>query len=122
MPTITATDSSRTWDIPLHSWRHKLAAIALILTTAAVLIYRNGSLFMAAWITRNGGTDPAVYERAIRYAPENAEYHFRLGRMYTYSAQYLNTERARQAYETAVRLNPNRVAYWLELSTYYEKE
>lgn len=123
MPTTTTTSPSRdNWEIPLNTWPRKLIAIVLILITSGILIYHTGWLFLAAWITRHGGTDPAIYERAIRYDPGNAEYHFILAYIYNYSTQYLNLDRARDEYEAAVRLNPDRSAHWLELSKYYEQE
>src|SRR5262249_6043145 len=65
--------------------------------------------------------DPAIYERATKYDPNNADYHFILGNIYNYSTEYLNIARAGEQYEAAVRLNPYASAYWLELSKYYEQ-
>src|SRR6185503_12784795 len=79
-------------------------------------------LFLAAWITRGNPTEPAIYERAIKYDPHNADYHFVLAQLYNYSTQNLNIERAGEEYEAAVRLNPYRTNNWLELSKYYEQQ
>jgi hypothetical protein len=95
--------------------------VALALVMCGVLVYRMSWLFLGAWITRNGTPDPAIYERAIGYDPKNADYHFVLAQIYNYSTQYLNLSRAGEEYETAVRLNPDRAAHWLELSKYYEQ-
>ncbi len=111
----------RDWEIQINTWPRKLIAITLVLTTCGILVYRTWWLFLAAWITRNGTPDPAIYERATQYDPQNADYHFVLAQIYNYSTQYLNLERARDEYESAVRLNPNRAAHWLELSKYYEQ-
>ena len=108
------------WEIQINSVSKKLAAIFLILIGAGILVYRTGNLFLAAWITRNGTLDPAIYERAIRYDPKNADYHFILAQIYNYSTPYLNSPRAQQEYEAAARLNPDRANHWLELSKYYE--
>jgi tetratricopeptide (TPR) repeat protein len=110
------------WNIEINSWRRKIVAATLVLTTCGALAYNIGRQSLAAWITRNGALDPAIYERAVRYDPENAEYHFALGQIYSYSTRYLDSGRARDAFETAVRLNPDRSVYWLELSKYYEHE
>ena len=66
--------------------------------------------------------ESSIYERAIRYDPENADYHFVLGQIYNYSTEHLNINRAREEYEAAVRLNPDRSAHWLELSKYHEQQ
>ena len=109
------------WQIPLNSWPRKFVAIVLVLITGGILIYRTWGMFLAAWMTRSKIPDPAIYERAIRYDPGNADYHFILGNIYNYSTQYLNISRAGEQYEAAVRLNPYASAYWLELSKYYEQ-
>jgi tetratricopeptide (TPR) repeat protein len=110
------------WEIQLHTWPRKLIAIGLVLLTCGTLIYRTWWLFLAAWITRANKTEPAIYERAIQYDPNNADYHFVLAQIYNYSTQHLNISRAGEEYETAVRLNPYRSNHWLELSKYYEQQ
>ena len=105
----------------LDTLTRKIIAITLAFAICGVLVYRTSRLFLGAWITRNGTPDPAIYERAIRYDPRNADYHFVLAQIYNYSTQYLNPSRAGEEYETAVRLNPDRAAHWLELSKYYEQ-
>src|SRR5262245_7686857 len=64
------------WEIPLHTWRRRIIAIVLILAASGILIYRTWWLFLAGWITRSKPMDPGVYERAVRYDPNNADYHF----------------------------------------------
>ena len=93
----------------------------MILATGAILVYRTSNFLIAAWITRDGTLDPAVYESAIRYDPKNADYHFVLAQIYHYSTAYLNPRRAREEYETAARLNPDRAGHWMELSKYDEQ-
>jgi hypothetical protein len=110
------------WVIPLPTWPRKTAAILLILAISGVLIYHTWWLFLAAWITRNKVMDPAIYERATQYDPNNADYHFLLAQIYNYSTDNVNVDRAKQEYESAVRLNPYRSAHWLELSKFYEQE
>ncbi len=109
------------WEIQLDTWPRKLVAITLVLVTCGTLIYRTWWLFLAAWITRAGAPDPAIYERATKYDPSNADYHFILAQIYNYSTQYLDLKRAGEEYEAAVRLNPHRAEHWVELSKYYEQ-
>jgi len=110
------------WEIPLTTWPRKIIAIVLILATSGLLIYRTWWLFLAAWITRARPMDPAIYERAIQYDPNNADYRFHLAQIYNYATQHLNLDRAREEYEATVRLNPYRSSHWVELSKFYENE
>src|SRR5438093_1763180 len=110
------------WEIQLNTRPRKIIAITLVLLTCGALIYRTWWLFLAAWITRSNTPDPAIYEKATKYDPKNADYHFVLAQLYNYSTQNLNIPRAGEEYEAAVRLNPNRAAHWLELSKYYEQQ
>src|SRR5215470_15291428 len=109
------------WQIRLDTTPRKIIATVLVLVTCGTLIYRTWWLFLAAWITRNDKADPAIYERAIKYDPKNADYHFALAHIYNYSTEHLNPARAGEELEAAVRLNPYRAAYWIELSKYYEQ-
>lgn len=106
----------------LNTATRKAAALLLLFAVSGVLVYRTWWVFLAAWITRNKEPDPAIYERAIRYDPANADYHFVLAQIYNYSAQYLDTERAGEEYNAAVRLNPNRAGHWEELARFYEQQ
>ena len=108
-------------EIQLNTWPRKLIAITLVLVISGAVIYRTWWLFLAAWITRHDKADPAIYERAIKYDPKNADYHFALAHIYNYSTEHLNPARAGEELEAAVRLNPYRAAYWIELSKYYEQ-
>jgi Flp pilus assembly protein TadD len=111
----------RGWEIQINTWPRKIIAITLVLATCGALIYRISGPLRAAWITRSGRTDPAIYERAIKYDPENASYHFTLAEIYNNSTEHLDLKRAGEEYEAAVRLNPRRWLYWIGLSTYYEQ-
>ena len=113
---------SKGLEIQINTWPRRIVAVALVLVACSTLIYRTWGLFLAAWISRSNTPDPAIYERAVKYDPANADYHFILAQIYNYSTQYLNIPRAGEEYEAAVRLNPNRAAHWLELSKYYEQQ
>ena len=73
----------KNWEIQIHTWPRKIIAITIVLVTCGVLIYKTWWLFLAAWITRSGPPygppanplPPAIYERAIRYDPKNADYY-----------------------------------------------
>jgi tetratricopeptide (TPR) repeat protein len=110
------------WELQLNTWPRKVLVIILILATCGTLIYRTWWLFMAAWITRQFRPDPAIYETAIRYNPDNADYHFLLAQIYNSSTEFLNLERAGQEFKETVRLNPNRSQHWQELAKWYEGE
>jgi hypothetical protein len=110
------------WEIQLDTWPRKILAIVVILGISATLIYQTWWVFLAAWITRNKVIDPAIYERAVRYDPRNADYHFVLAEIYNNSTQYLNLNRAREEYEAAVQYNPYRSEHWVALSKFYEQE
>jgi len=110
------------WDLQLHTWPRKALAILLILGVSGTLIYRTWWIFLAAWITRDFKADPAIYERAIRYDPHNADYHFLLAQIYNSKTDVLNLDRAGQEFKEAVRLNPDRSEHWQELAKWYEEE
>jgi hypothetical protein len=110
------------WEIQIDTWPRKTIAITLVFVACGILIYRTWWLFLAAWITRTNTNDPAIYEKAVKYDPKNADYHFVLAQIYNYSTQYLNIPRAGEEYEKAVALNPYRPLHWLELSKYYEQQ
>ena len=96
------------WEIQIDTRPRKIIAITLVFVGSGILIYRTWWLFLAAWITRTNTNDPAIYEKAVRYDPKNADYHFVLAQIYNYSTQYLNIPRAGDEYEKAVELNPYR--------------
>jgi len=110
------------WEIELNTWPRKVVAISLTFLICGFMFYQTWWLFLAAWITRDNPTDPAIYELAVRYDPENADYRFALAQLYNYSTQYLDAEKALEHYLAATRLNPYRSSHWLELSKLYEQE
>ena len=110
------------WELQLNTWPRKVIAIILILAVSGTLIYRTWWLFLAAWITHDARLDPAIYERAIRYDTDNADYHFLLGQIYFSSTEFLDLNRALKEFKETVRLNPNRSAHWQELAKWYEQE
>jgi tetratricopeptide (TPR) repeat protein len=109
-------------ELQLNTWPRKAIAIILILATSGTLIYRTWWLFLAAWITREFKNDPAIYERAISYNPNHADYHFLLAQIYNSSTAFLDLERAGRAFKEAARLNPHKSQHWQELARWYEGE
>lgn len=110
------------WELQLNTWPRKAIAIVLILVTSGTLIYRTWWLFLAAWITRDFKNDPAIYERAISYDSNHADYHFLLAQIYNSSTAHLNLQRAGEEYKEAARLNPHKSQHWQELAKWYEVE
>src|SRR5215813_14516395 len=91
------------WEVQLNTWPRKIIAITLVLAVCGTLIYRTWWLFLAAWVTRTDPPDAALmlsnYERATKWDPKNADYHFKLAQIYNYSTQFLNVQRAGEEYE-----------------------
>lgn len=120
------------WELQLNTWPRKLIAIVLVLGISGALIYHTWWIFLGAWITRDFQPDPAVYERANRYDPDNVLcaasanglncYHFLLAQIYNSSTQYLDLERAGKEFKEAVRLHPNKTLHWQELAKWYEEQ
>jgi tetratricopeptide (TPR) repeat protein len=110
------------WELQLNTKPRKVIAIILILATSGTLIYRTWWLFLAAWITREFKDDPAIYERAISYHPDHADYHVLLAQIYNSSTRFLDLKRAGEEFKEAVRLNPHKSQHWQELAKWYEVE
>src|ERR1043165_3709676 len=110
-------------ELQLNTWPRKAIVILLMLAISGTLIYRTWWIFLAAWTTREFQVDPAIYERANRYDPDNVLcaaspdgrsgcYHFLLAQIYNSATAFLNLERAGQEFKEAVRLNPYRSEHW----------
>lgn len=110
------------WELRLNTIPRRIIAVLVVLFLFSALIYRSWFMFHAAWITRTGAMDLAIYEQATLEDPNNADYHFRLGQIYNSQTQYLDVDRARYEFLAATRLNPDNAAQWLELSRFYEQE
>ena len=87
--------SRNKWEIELNTWPRKVIAIGLTMSVCGFMFYQAWWLFLAAWITRDGTPDPAIYERAIEYDPDNADYRFTLAQIYNYSTLHLDLEKAK---------------------------
>jgi tetratricopeptide (TPR) repeat protein len=93
----------------------KQAAVALIALAAFVLYVREvATEYRAARAAAPG--DHAALLEGIRYAPENAEYRFKLGESYLFSQDYLP---AITHLQRSVGLNPNHAQAWLDLAHAY---
>jgi tetratricopeptide (TPR) repeat protein len=57
-------------------------------------------------------------ERAVRLAPGNAEYRYRLGRYFAFVAA--TPQPALENYQAATRLNPHQARYWFDLAAVYQ--
>ena len=84
-----------------------LAALQLLLSTRA---------FIASHLAN---TDDASRLRlAVRFAPDNAEYLYRLGKHFAFVEN--DSDGALQYYKSAVDLNPHNARYWLDLAGAYQ--
>jgi hypothetical protein len=63
-------------------------------------------------------TDLPSLERAVRFAPGNAEYRHRLGRYFAFVSASPQT--ALDNYQAATRLNPHQARYWFDLAAAYQ--
>jgi len=63
-------------------------------------------------------TDLPSLERAVRFAPGNADYRHRLGRYFAFVATSPQT--ALDNYQAATRLNPHQARYWFDLAAAYQ--
>ncbi len=63
-------------------------------------------------------TDLPSLERAVRFAPGNAEYRHRLGRYFAFVAA--NPKTALDNYQAATHLNPHQARYWFDLAAAYQ--
>ena len=63
-------------------------------------------------------TDLPSLERAVRFAPGNAEYRHRLGRYFAFVAA--NPQIALDNYQAATHLNPHQARYWFDLAAAYQ--
>ena len=106
------------WEMALDTRFRRVALALLLLGVCGLVFGRTWGGFRAAWMTRDAGGDPAVYERALLYDPSNADYHFTLAEIYHYSAPHADAGRAGEHYEAAVRLNPDRSSHWVELARF----
>jgi hypothetical protein len=57
-------------------------------------------------------------QRAVRFAPGNAEYQNRLGRYFAFVAA--SPQAALDSYQSATRLNPHQARYWFDLAAAYQ--
>jgi hypothetical protein len=78
-------------------------------------LYLAGRAYLAAHLASIPNS--SHLKRAVELESSNAEYHDRLGRSLVFSGQ--NLDQAISAYKTAVRLNPYRAQYWLDLAGAY---
>jgi len=98
--------------ILLHSTARKAALLGAIILPAALYCFWSARIAWAEHLAQQG-TQPAL-RRATELRPNNAEYHFRLGRLLLSVDQ--NWEAAAVALRRATELNPHHARYWLELS------
>ena len=86
------------------------------LVLAALLLFFSTRDFVASKLAAND--DQSHLGLAIRLAPGNAEYQYRLGKLLAFVQN--DPAAALQYYKSAVSLNPHNARYWLDLAAAYQ--
>src|ERR1019366_8450108 len=102
--------------IDLQSRARKVLLLGASLTLAAAYTGLAGARFVAAFLSQRG--DLASLQRATHVDPQDAEYHYLLGR-YFWLVQR-DPDLAVPAFRAAVALNPHAAPYWFDLAAAYE--
>ena len=100
--------------IPLAGRQRWLFAGSALLTVAYLLLAARE--FAASHFAFR--TDLLSLERAVHFAPGNAEYRHRLGRYFGFVAA--NPQTALDNYQAATHLNPHQARYWFDLAAAYQ--
>ena len=87
-----------------------------VLVLAALLLFFSTRDFVASKLAAND--DQSRLSLAIRLAPGNAEYQYRLGKLLAFVQN--DPAAALQYYKSAVSLNPHNARYWLDLAAAYQ--
>lgn len=97
--------------IAVESPIRKVVLLSATLIVAGLYLASAGRYFLAAYYSHT--PELARLQRAVHLAPDSAEYHQMLGRLY-FSGN--NLPEAAQQYRIATRLNPHEAHYWFELA------
>ena len=100
--------------IPLAGHQRWLFAGSALLTVAYLLLAARE--FAASHFAFR--TDLPSLERAVRFAPGNADYRHRLARYFAFVAASPQT--ALENYQAATQLNPHQARYWFDLAAAYQ--
>jgi hypothetical protein len=100
--------------IPLAGRQRWLFAGSALLTVAYLLLAARE--FAASHFAFR--TDLPSLQRAVHFAPGNAEYRHRLGRYFAFVAASPQT--ALENYQAATQLNPHQARYWFDLAAAYQ--
>jgi hypothetical protein len=100
--------------IPLAGHQRWLFAGSALLTVAYLLLA--GREFAASHFAFRA--DLPSLERAVHFAPGNAEYRHRLARYFAFVAASPQT--ALENYQAATQLNPHQARYWFDLAAAYQ--
>jgi tetratricopeptide (TPR) repeat protein len=103
--------------VGLHTPARKI--IFLGACSALTLVYLGlvADQFLADYFSKK--LDLGSLQMAVRLAPRNADYQYRLGHYFLQTQNEPQT--AAQFLQSATRLNPYRASYWLELSRAYRR-
>src|SRR6266478_1819041 len=100
--------------IPLAGHQRWLFAGSALLTVVYLLL--SAREFAASHFAFR--TDLPSLERAVRFAPGNADYRHRLARYFAFVAASPQT--ALENYQAATQLNPHQARYWFDLAAAYQ--
>ena len=100
--------------IPLAGRQRWLFAVSALLTVAYLLLAARE--FAASHFAFR--TDLPSLQRAVRFAPGNADYRHRLARYFAFVAASPQT--ALENYQAATQLNPHQARYWFDLAAAYQ--
>jgi hypothetical protein len=102
--------------IPLQGPIRKVLWCGLSLLLAFSYITFATTQYLAAYFSEK--PDLADLQRAVKFAPGDADYQYHLGRYFSLVA--MSPAEAAQYYQSAVTLNPYQSRYWFGLATAYQ--
>jgi len=100
--------------IPLAGRQRWLFAASALLTVVYLMLAARE--FAASHFAFR--TDLPSLERAVRFAPGNADYRHRLARYFAFVAA--SPQSALENYQAATQLNPHQARYWFDLAAAYQ--
>lgn len=103
--------------------RNSVVRKLVLVFSAALFVLAVMWGFRITWAWRVAQT-PTLQnlQRAVSLDPDNAEHHLRLARLYQYSVEHIDSDRALEHLMQAVQLSPYDARVWLELGAALQLE